>query len=227
MNARTARQAVVVAARRLVTLGLSHGTTGNVSVRVPGGLFITPSGMPYDRITARDVVRLDAAGGRARGSRTPSTEWRMHCDVYEARPDAGAVVHAHPTYATTIACLRRDLPAVHYMVAAAGGHSVRCARYATFGTAELSTAALHALADRKACLLANHGLLALGADAEDALRIAEEVERVAELYWRTLAAGTPVLLDESEMQRVVDRFTSYGQHGPLQERPLPGSRRRG
>lgn len=210
MSRRPTPAMVVATARRMVALGLSHGTTGNVSVRIPSGLLITPSAVPYASMTARDVVRLAADGTPVRGTRRPSSEWRIHRDIYAARPDAGAVVHAHPPYSTTIACLRRDLPAVHYGIAAAGGAPVRCAPYATFGTAGLSAAAVQALEGRKACLLANHGLVALGADADEALHVAEEVERVAELYWRTLAAGTPVFLDEAEMERVADRFRDYG-----------------
>jgi L-fuculose-phosphate aldolase len=208
---RAARETVIAAARRTVALGLTHGTSGNVSVRDGPALLITPTAIPYDALEPADIVRLDAEGRPGPGQRAPSTEWRIHRDVYAARPEFGAVVHVHPPYATAIACLRKDLPAVHYMVALAGGSSVRCAAYATFGTAELSAAALEALADRKACLLANHGLVAAGADLDEALRVAEETERVAQVYWLALAAGTPCLLDDAEMARVAERFKSYGR----------------
>lgn len=211
MSETASRDTVLTVARRMVALGLSHGTTGNVSVRTASGFLITPSGVPYDVMTPRDIVPLGADGVPAAGSGVPSSEWRIHRDIYAARPDAGAVVHAHPTFSTTIACLRRDLPAVHYMLAIAGGAPVRCAEYATFGTPALSAAVLRALTDRKACLLANHGLVALGADAAGALRVAEEVERVAELYWRSLAVGEPTFLDPAEMERVAKRFESYGK----------------
>lgn len=208
---RAAREAVIAAARRTVALGLTHGTSGNVSVRDGSGLLITPTALPYDALAPADIVRLDAEGRPGPGQRAPSTEWRIHRDLYAARSDCAAVVHAHPPYATAIACLRKDLPAVHYMVALAGGPSVRCAAYATFGTAELSAAALTALEGRKACLLANHGIVAIGAGLDEALRVAEEVERVAEVYWLALAAGTPAILDDEEMARVLERFASYGR----------------
>ena len=211
MSDRAAREAVIAAARRTMALGLTHGTSGNVSVRDGTGLLITPTAIPYDALGPDDIVRLDADGRPAPGQRAPSTEWRIHRDLYAARPDLGAVVHAHPPHATAIACLRKDLPAVHYMVALAGGSSVRCAAYATFGTPELSAAALAALDGRKACLLANHGLVAAGADLDEAVRVAEETERVAEVYWLALAAGTPCLLDDAEMARVVERFREYGR----------------
>jgi len=205
------RRDVIAAARRTVAAWLTHGTSGNVSARAPGGFWITPTGMPYEALEPGDLVLMDLDGNVARGNRAPSSEWRIHRDVYVARPEAGAVIHVHPPYATTISCLRQDLPAVHYMIAVAGGDTVRCAAYATFGTEELSRAALAALEDRTACLLANHGLLAAGRDLAAAFRTAEEVERVAELYWRARAAGTPVILDAEEMRRVAARFKDYGQ----------------
>lgn len=199
----------MAAGHRLVAMGLSHGTSGNLSVRTAGGLLITPSGIPYDAIGPGDIVPLAEDGTPAPGSAAPSSEWRIHRDIYAARPDAGAVVHAHPPHATAIACLRRDIPAAHYMVAAAGGSSIRCATYATFGTAELSANTLTALEGRQACLLANHGIVALGADLTRALALAHEVERVAEVYGRALAAGAPVILDDAEMARVLERYRSY------------------
>ena len=205
------RRAVIRTARRTEAAGLTHGTSGNVSARTPGGLFVTPSGVPYDALEPSDVVELDMAGNAVRGRGRPSSEWRIHRDVYAARADVGAVVHVHPPFATTLSCLRRDLPAVHYMIAAAGGATVRCAAYATFGTEELSAAVLAALNGRRACLMANHGLVALGADLEAALTVAVEVEQVAEIYWRALAAGEPVILDDAEMARVVERFKDYGR----------------
>ena len=211
MSEYSLRRDVIAAARRTVAAWLTHGTSGNVSARAPGGFWITPTGMPYEALEPGDLVLMDLDGNVARGNRAPSSEWRIHRDVYVARPEAGAVIHVHPPYATTISCLRQDLPAVHYMIAVAGGDTVRCAAYATFGTEELSRAALAALEDRTACLLANHGLLAAGRDLAAAFRTAEEVERVAELYWRARAAGTPVILDAEEMRRVAARFKDYGQ----------------
>ena len=205
------RRAVIRTAQRTQAAGLTHGTSGNVSARTPGGFFVTPTGVLYDALQPSDIVELDLAGNAVRGSRRPSSEWRIHRDVYAARDEAGAVVHVHPPFATTVSCLRRDLPAVHYMIAAAGGATVRCAAYATFGTEQLSAAVLAALDGRQACLMANHGLVALGADLDTALKVAVEIEKVAEIYWRALAAGEPVILDDAEMARVVERFKDYGR----------------
>lgn len=205
------RRAVLETARRMNASGLNQGTSGNVSLRVDGGLLITPSGLPYDETTPEDIVEMDLKGGVRAGQREPSSEWRIHRDLYAARPEAGAVVHAHPMFATTMSCLRRGIPAVHYMIALAGGKDVRCAEYATFGTEALSVRVLAALEGRKACLLANHGLVAFGQDLRHALRIAEEVEVVAAQYWRALQVGEPVVLDDEEMERVLERFETYGR----------------
>jgi L-fuculose-phosphate aldolase len=217
-----ARRAIVEAVRQLERSGLTHGTSGNVSTRVRGGFLITPTGIAPDALTAADVVRCHDDGMPAPGQRMPSSEWRIHRDVYAARPDAGAVVHTHSPYATAIACLRQPLPAVHYMIAAAGGDDVRCAEYATFGTPELSRNVLGALEARQGCLLANHGVVALGAYLARAMRVALEIERVAHVYWLTLAAGTPCLLAHDEMARVVERFREYGQ--PAGAPTLPARR---
>lgn len=200
---------LIEAARQSVSAGLNHGTTGNLSVRVGEGFWITPSGLPCDGLTEPDLVRLTLEGVVTPGGRLPSSEWRLHRDIYRARPEVQSVLHAHPVFATTLACLRQDLPAVHYMLAIAGGATVRCARYATFGTAELSLAVVEALGGRHACLLANHGLVSVGRRPLQALRVAIEVESVAELYWRARQAGTPVILDDAEMARVLDRFREY------------------
>ena len=211
MSEFTLRKELIATARRTVAEWLTHGTSGNVSARAPEGFWITPTGLPYDLLEPADLVLMDLDGNQVRGTRRPSSEWRIHRDIYAARPEAGAVIHVHPPYATTISCLRKDLPAVHYMIAVAGGADVRCAAYATFGTEELSDHTLAALEGRTACLLANHGLVALGRDLPGAFRTALEVERVAELYWRALSAGAPVVLDQNEMDRVVERFKDYGQ----------------
>jgi L-fuculose-phosphate aldolase len=206
------RAAVVEASRRVVTDGLTRGTSGNVSARLEGDAFVvTPSGAAVDALTPDDLVRVSMDGAPAPGARVPSSEWRIHRDIYRARPDVGGIVHAHPPFATTIACLRRPLPAVHYEIAFAGGHDVRCATYATFGTEELSRAALEALEGRNACLLANHGVVAVGDTVQAALRVASVVETVAELYYRTLSVGGGVILDEAEMTRVLSKFTTYGK----------------
>lgn len=211
MSDESPRRAVIRTAQRTLAAGLTHGTSGNVSVRTPGGFYVTPSGIPYDMLQPSDIVELDMNGTVMHGNRRPSSEWRIHRDVYAARDGAGAVVHVHPPFSTTVSCLRRDLPAVHYMIAAGGGATIRCASYATFGTDELSRAVLQALEGRAACLMANHGLIALGADLDVALGVAVEIEKVAEIYWRALAAGEPVILGNDEMARVLERFKDYGR----------------
>lgn len=207
------REEVVGAAREAAERGLNRGRSGNVSARLPsGGMLITPSGVPPGRIEAPDVVHLGLDGtvrGEARGR--PSTEWRLHAAVYRKRPAADAVVHTHSPFATALACLGREIPAVHYLVAAAGGDSVPCARYATFGTGELAEAAVEALEGRRACLLSNHGAVALGGAPAEALELAALVEELAEIYWRALQVGDPESLPAEEIERVRDRLSDYGE----------------
>jgi L-fuculose-phosphate aldolase len=207
------RKRIIATALRMNTLGINRGKSGNVSVRAKAGFLVTPSGLPYEKTRPADIVFVDAAG-TSRGRREPSSEWRFHHDIYGNRPECGAIVHAHSTFAVTLACLRMDVPAFHYMVAVAGGSSIRCAPYATFGTQLLSDHALAALEERKACLLANHGLIALGADLEAALALAVEVEALCEQYWRALQVGQPVLLDDEEMRVVIEKFRTYGTPTP-------------
>ncbi len=208
------RQTLVDIARRMAASGLNKGTAGNLSARQEEngerGFLITPSGMAYDTLTPEDVVFMRFDGAHT-GNRKPSSEWRFHRDIYVARPEAGAVLHAHSSFATTLACLRRDIPPFHYMIARFDGDTVRCANYATFGTQELSDAILVALRGRKACLLANHGMLVFGDDPARALALALELEELCEQYWRACQLGQPVLLDAGEMARVLDKFTTYGQ----------------
>jgi L-fuculose-phosphate aldolase len=203
------RSAVARAAREMSRSGLTRGTSGNVSARAEGGMLLTPSAVPYGEMRTRQVVLADLDGRVLEGEGKPSTEWPMHAAIYQARPEVGAVVHAHSTFCTTLAILRRDIPAFHYMIALAGGDSVRCAAYATFGTSELADNAVAALADRRACLLANHGAVALGASPEAALELAVELEGLAELYWRALQIEEPVLLTAEEMAGAVLRFREY------------------
>ena len=205
------RRAVIENCRRMNALGINQGTSGNISVRVPDGLLVTPSGMSYDSMAPDDIVFMRLDGHVPDGQRAPSSEWRFHRDILAARPDAGAVVHTHAMFATTLSCLHKDIPAFHYMVAVAGGSSIRCAAYATFGTQDLSDHALAALEDRKACLLANHGMIALGETLDRAMAVAVEVETLAAQYWRALQIGAPVLLPEDEMQRVLAKFATYGR----------------
>jgi L-fuculose-phosphate aldolase len=207
---RAARERLVAAARRLSGLGLNPGRSGNVSERFGAGFLVTPSAMPYDRMRPDDLVLVDD-GGAFHGERKPSSEWPLHRGIYRARPEAGAVAHTHAPYATTLACLRRAIPPFHYEVAFAGGSDIRCSSYATFGTQELSDAAVAALQGRRACLLANHGTVALGATLTEAVELAEKVEVLARMYWQALQAGEPALLDEVEMSRVLERFRTYGK----------------
>ncbi len=216
-----ARRALVETVRWLMARGLYAGTSGNVSVRAGGGLLITPTGVPCEEVDAASLVEL-AFDGSARGPLAPSSEWRIHRDVYRRRPEVGAVVHTHSTFATAYACLRRPLPAVHYLVARAGGAQIPCARYATYGTAALSRNALAALDGVRACLLANHGLIALGADLGAARALAEEIEALCAQYAAARAMGTPVVLPAREMRAVRAKFASYGQP---QRRPTAGRRR--
>jgi len=204
------RRALIETARRMNTLGLNQGTAGNLSVRVPGGLLITPSGLPCDETRPGDIVALDD-DGTPRGRLAPSSEWHFHLGIMKARPEINAVLHAHSMFATTLACLRRGIPAFHYMIAGAGGADIRCAPYATFGTEALSRHVLTALKGRKACLLANHGLVVAGTSLKDALRLAVEVETLAAMYWRALQMGKPALLSKAEMARVLKKFESYGK----------------
>ena len=192
-------------------MGLNPGRSGNLSARVDGGFILTPSGAAYDTLHPDDLVYLTSSGDYGGGQGKPSSEWRIHRDIYARRPDAHAVVHTHSAFATTLACVGRNIPPFHYEVAFAGGADIRCAPYATFGTQELSDHAVAALDGRKACLLANHGVLALGDSLEGALGLAEKVENLARVYWQALQVGEPVLLDEVEMARVVEKFLTYGK----------------
>lgn len=208
------RQAIVAHGLRFAPSGLSQGTSGNLSVRwhdgQAEGLLITPSGVDYGQLRPEHLAFMRLDDGTWTGPLKPSSEWRFHRDIYRARPEVGAVVHAHPTHATALAVQRRPIPAFHYMVAVAGGNDIRCAPYATYGTEALSQHALAALAGRRACLLANHGLIAVAGDLAAAFALAVEVEQLAHQYLLALATGAPVLLPDDEMDRVLLAFRSYG-----------------
>jgi L-fuculose-phosphate aldolase len=193
-------------------LGINQGTSGNVSQRTPDGYLLTASGISYEHMQPEQVVEMDLDAGY-QGDWLPSSEWRMHQDLFRARPDVGAIVHTHSTYATALSCLRQDIPAFHYMIAVCGGATLRCSDYATFGTQALSEAMLAAIADRTACLLANHGMICCAADLDGALKLAVEVETLCRQYFIASQAGTPALLDDDEMNRVLERFRSYGEQG--------------
>ncbi|HRE12916.1 MAG TPA: class II aldolase/adducin family protein [Usitatibacteraceae bacterium] len=203
------RERIVETAQRMNTLGINHGSSGNVSARVEGGFLVTPSAVPYDRLTPGDIVRV-SLDGHPTGHRAPSSEWRFHRDIYAKRPEAGAVVHTHSTAATALACLHRPIPPFHYEVAFAGGEDIRCARYETFGTQALSDAALEALEGRKACLLANHGAIAFGPGLDEALALADKVEALARQYLAALAVGEPVLLQGEKLAEAIAKISGYG-----------------
>lgn len=206
------RLRVAAASRATVDEGLNRGTSGNVSARFGDAFLVTPSGLPSAGVAPEQIVRLDM-DGRWDGPYPPSSEWRIHRDIYRAYPEAGAVVHVHSPFAVSLACLRRGIPAFNYMVAVAGGRDIRCADYATFGTQALSDHILVALDGRRACLMANHGQVAYAADLERAIALAVEVECLCEQYWRASLLGEPVLLDEAEMDVVLERFKGYGRPG--------------
>lgn len=203
------REVIVDTARAMNRVGVNRGTSGNISARVPGGMLITPSSTPYEAMGPDALIRMRLDGTVLDGAGRPSSEWRLHAGILGARADVDAVLHAHPEFCATLACLRKPIPAVHYMVAAAGGDSIRCAPYSTPGTPALAEAALSALENRRACLLANHGLVALGLSPGAALDLAVEVEALAAVYWRALQAGEPQLLSAAEMREVLAAFEDY------------------
>jgi L-fuculose-phosphate aldolase len=206
-----ARRSVVEACRAMNALGINQGTSGNLSCRVEGGFLVTPTSIPYDELRPADIVEM-GFDGLYLGERRPSSEWRFHRDVLKARPDIDVVLHNHSTYATALSCHGLGIPAFHYMVAVAGGTSIRCAEYATFGTQELSANALEALGDHSACLLGNHGVLVVAKTIKKALALAVEVETLAKQYIHARILGEPRILPDAEMARVIEqmRRMSYG-----------------
>ena len=206
------RRQLIETAIALNASGINQGTSGNLSVRIEGGMLITPSGLSYHALESSDIVFMTLDGDSG-GPRAPSSEWRFHLDIYRHRPDAGAVVHAHPAHCSALACLHKAIPAFHYMVAVAGGTDIRCAPYATFGTQQLSDHVLEALRDRKAALMANHGVVCIERDPPRALALAIEVEHLARTYSQALTLGKPVILSDKEMAAVLDKFRSYGLQG--------------
>ena len=203
------RQAIIDACRRMNALGINQGTSGNISVRHVDGLLVTPTSVPYEAMTPEQIVFM-TMDGTHEPDQKPSSEWRFHRDILKSRPEINAVVHAHPTYCTILAIMGTEIPPVHYMIAAAGGDSIRCAPYATFGTAELSEHAVRALAGRLACLLDHHGMIAIGKTLDKAMWLAVEVETLARQYHGCLQIGQPPLLPSAEIERVRQRMAGYG-----------------
>ena len=206
-----AREDIIAVAQALDDAGLVPNKSGNVSCRSAGGFLITPAGVPYADLVPAGIVELPVHGAPGPAGPRPSSEWRMHAAIYAARPDVAAVVHTHSPRATALACAGRGIPPFHYMIALAGG-DIRCVPYATFGTAELAAAAVRGLDGRRATLLSNHGVLAVGASLRAAHSVAVEVENLAVQYLAMLAADLePVLLGEEELRRVIDKFSDYGR----------------
>ena len=204
------REQLLKIAQKLITTGLNKGTSGNCSVRFEDSFLVTPSGMSVEDMTPASMVHMQFDGSYEQG-KIPSSEWRFHRDILQSRTDVNAIVHTHSMFATTLACLHKDIPPFHYMIAVVGGDTIRCAPYALFGSQALSDNALAALVDRKACLLANHGMIALGRDLDDSLAATVEVENLCEQYWRALQLGEPHILSEAEMRDVFQQFKGYGK----------------
>ena len=204
------REKLLIIAQKLIATGLNKGTAGNASVRCEGGFLVTPSGMAVEDMSAASMVQMAFDGSYEQG-KLPSSEWRFHRDILQSRADVNAIVHTHSMFATTLACLHKDIPPFHYMIAVVGGDTIRCAPYALFGSQALSNNALAALTNRKACLLANHGMIALGRDLDDALAVTVEVENLCEQYWRALQLGEPHILSDAEMRDVFQQFKGYGK----------------
>lgn len=204
------RWEIIQTALAMNASGINQGKSGNVSARAADGFLITPTGIEYDTLQLEQIVAMEMDGTHT-GDVLPSSEWRFHRDIYAQRPDVDAIVHTHAVHSTALSCHHRDIPAFHYMIAVAGGNTIRCAPYATFGTQALSAAALTALKDRTACLLAQHGMIACGRSPKQALALAVEVEALAQMYLQALQLGPPPLLSEDEMATVLEKFKTYGQ----------------
>lgn len=206
------RESIVEYGKKLITHGLTKGTGGNISIfnEQEGLMAITPSGLDYFKTTMEDIVVLDLEGNKIDGERSPSSEYNMHRILYKNRKGITAVVHAHSTYATILAALHWNIEPVHYLIGYAG-QNVRCAPYKIFGSEELAQAALEYIQDRYAVLLANHGLLTIGESIEYAFDTAEEIEFVAQIYYKAKCVGNPVLLSSEEMDEFLKKFKPYGQ----------------
>ena len=211
MNNDYARTEIIATARQFNKSGLSFGRSGNISTRTPDGFLITPSGIGYNEMTIESINEMDLDGTVIAGKLKPSSEWYLHRAIYVARNDINAIVHVHSPYATGIACTRKPIPAFHYMVTLLGGDTIPCADYASFGTEELAANAVAALKSNMACLLANHGQVAVGENIAVAFRYAGEVENLAHQYCISLLAGGPVLLDSEEMKLNIEKFRTYGK----------------
>jgi L-fuculose-phosphate aldolase len=227
---RQLREAIIAKCRWMNASGLNQGTSGNISARYKDKMLITPSATPYEAMKPEMIASMPIAGeyGAWSGPLKPSTEWRFHLDIMRARPDVGSVVHTHSTYATVLAIARKPIPACHYMIAAFGGTDIRCAGYALYGTAELSDLALSALEGRQGCLLANHGMIAVGPDLEKAMWNAVELETLARQYYLSLTLGEPHILSDQEIAETAKGFSTYGLQSakPKPAKPRKAAARR-
>jgi L-fuculose-phosphate aldolase len=212
MNEAELRDALVENCRTLERLNVNQGTSGNLSARCGDAMLITPSAVPYDRLTSAMIAKMPVRGdyGAWSGPLPPSSEWRIHLDILRAKPEVGAVIHTHALHATTLSLLHKPIPAVHYMIAAFGGPTIRCTKYAPFGTKELSTAVVEGLVDRQGVLLGQHGMVVTGQDVGQALWRAVELETLAKMYLLALSIGRPFILPDDEIMRTVEKFKSYG-----------------
>jgi len=201
---------LLAACHAIATQGLNPGAAGNLSIRETTGFLITPSGLPWDELAEDDFVHIAEDGTTSHPRRAPSSEWQLHRDLYQARPEFNAIIHTHAPFCTTLACLHRTIPPFHYMIARFGGREVRCSDYATYGTPELSQAALVAMQGRNGCLLGNHGMLVAGPNLRHAQALAIELESLAEQFWRASQLGEPVLLSDEEIEKVRVKFSGYG-----------------
>jgi L-fuculose-phosphate aldolase len=213
------RREIIANCLKMNASGINQGTSGNLSVRFRDTMLITPSAVPYEQLAPRDIVPMQLGDASTRHRLPPSTEWRFHRDIYVARPEVQAIVHAHPTYCTALAIRGLEIPAVHYMIATCGGPTVRCAPYHTYGTQELSDAAVAALEGRTACLLANHGMIAVGSNLAKAMWLAIELETLARQYIVALQIGAPNVLPDDEIARVKEKMKGYGLK--TDEKPAP------
>jgi L-fuculose-phosphate aldolase len=217
------RAAIVADARWMNRSGLNQGTSGNISARYKDAMLITPSATAYDAMTPEMIAAMPLEGdyGSWEGPLKPSTEWRFHLDIMKARREVGGIVHTHSTYATVLAIARKEIPAIHYMIAAFGGPSIRCAGYARYGTKELSDYALSALEGRDGCLLANHGMIALGANLDKAMWLAVELETISRQYYLSLVLGNPHVLTDAQIEETARGFATYGLQDPAKTKAKP------
>jgi L-fuculose-phosphate aldolase len=227
MKEKDLRQSLVTRCRDLEKFGLNQGTAGNLSIRFGDVMLITPSAVPYDQLTQAMIASmpLDGEYGAWTGPLPPSSEWRIHLDILKGRPDVGALIHTHSLYATTLSMLRKPIPAAHYMIAAFGGPTIRCTDYAPFGTKELSDLALAGLEGRTGVLLGSHGMIVAGTTLDEAMWRAVELETLAKMYYLASSIGTPAILDDEEIGRIVERFKTYGYKPPKERDDIkPGKK---